>query len=137
VLLGWPQVFDGLLALHRDDPAEALRRLAVDIDAPQVSGYLGAGPWLAWYAALWAEAAVLARHPDAAARIERSRHTARDNPIATAVVERAAAIHTGNHDRLPALAETFADLGQTLADLFRIPPLANGVSFLSEILEGS
>jgi len=33
--------------------------------------------------------------------------------------------------------ETFADLGQTLADLFRIPPLANGVSFLSEILEGS
>jgi phosphopentomutase len=33
--------------------------------------------------------------------------------------------------------DTFADLGQTLADLFRTPPLAHGVSFLSEILEGS
>ena len=53
----------------------------------------------AWYAALWAEAAVLAHHPDAAARIERSRHAARDNPIATAIVERAAAIATGDRER--------------------------------------
>jgi phosphopentomutase len=29
--------------------------------------------------------------------------------------------------------DTFADLGQTLADLFQTPPLANGVSFLSQI----
>jgi phosphopentomutase len=29
---------------------------------------------------------------------------------------------------------TFADIGQTLADLFGVPPLAHGTSFLSEIL---
>jgi phosphopentomutase len=30
--------------------------------------------------------------------------------------------------------ETFADLGQTLADLFGVPPLAYGTSFLRELL---
>jgi hypothetical protein len=34
-ILGWPPVFDGLLALHRDDPAAAVRRLAADIDDPE------------------------------------------------------------------------------------------------------
>jgi len=32
------------------------------------------------------------------------------------------------------LRSTFADLGQTLADLFRVAPLGHGVSFLSDIL---
>jgi phosphopentomutase len=32
------------------------------------------------------------------------------------------------------LRSTFADLGQTLADLFRVTPLGHGVSFLSDIL---
>ncbi|MCA1562722.1 MAG: phosphopentomutase [Acidobacteria bacterium] len=32
------------------------------------------------------------------------------------------------------LRSTFADLGQTLADLFRVTPLGNGVSFLRDIL---
>jgi phosphopentomutase len=31
--------------------------------------------------------------------------------------------------------QTFADLGQTLADLFGVAPLAHGTSFLHEILE--
>jgi phosphopentomutase len=31
---------------------------------------------------------------------------------------------------------TFADLGQTLADVFGVPPLANGTSFLQEIVHG-
>jgi phosphopentomutase len=30
---------------------------------------------------------------------------------------------------------TFADLGQTLAELFDVPPVANGTSFLSAILQ--
>jgi hypothetical protein len=34
---GWSAVFDGLLALDRDDPAPAVRRLAADIDDLQVS----------------------------------------------------------------------------------------------------
>src|SRR2546429_3730652 len=71
---GWPQVLDGLLALHSGDPATAVRRLAADIDDPELFRSLGSGPWRPWYAALWAEAAVLDHHPDAAARVERARH---------------------------------------------------------------
>ncbi len=108
---GWPAVFDGLLALDRDDPAGADRLLAADIDDPELFHALGSGPWRPWYAALWAEAAALDHHRDAAARIVRSRHAARDNPIAAAIVERAGAIATGDRDALVRLAITFAQLG--------------------------
>jgi hypothetical protein len=110
-LLGWPPVFDGLLALHRNDPAAAVRLLAADIDTPELFQQIGAGPWRPWYAALWAEAAVLDHRDDAAARVERSRHAARDNPIAAAMVERAAAVATRNRATVAHLATTFAQLG--------------------------
>jgi predicted ATPase/DNA-binding CsgD family transcriptional regulator len=110
-LLGWPPVFDGLLALHRDDPAGAMRRLAVDIDDPELFRSMGSWEYRPWYAALRAEAAVLGHYPDAGARVERSRHAARDNPIATAIVERAAAIAIGDREKLVRLAVTFAQLG--------------------------
>jgi hypothetical protein len=109
--LGWPAVYDGLLALHRNDVAAAMRRLAADVDAPELFLYVAAGGWRPWYAALWAEAAVLDHRSDAAVRIERSRQAARDNPIATAMVERAAALTTGDHETLVRLATTFARLG--------------------------
>ncbi len=108
---GWPAVFDGLLALHRDDPAEAVGRVAGDIDDPALFRALASMQWRPWYAALWTEAAVLDHHPDAADRIVRARHAARDNPIATAMVERAEAIAAGDRDRLTRLAITFAQLG--------------------------
>jgi hypothetical protein len=109
--LGWPAVFDGLLALHRDDPAEAVRRLAGDIDDPGLFRASASMQWRPWYAALWTEAAVLDHHPDAADRLARSRRTARDNPIAAAIVDRAEAIATGDRDTLVRLAITFAQLG--------------------------
>jgi hypothetical protein len=108
---GWAPTFDALLALHRDDPGAAVDRLSADLDDPQVWGFWDTGLWRPWYAALWAEAAALADHPDAASRIERSRHAARDNPIATAIVERAAAIAAGDHDALDRFTITFAQLG--------------------------
>jgi hypothetical protein len=108
---GWPAVFDGMLALHRNDPVAAVRRLAADIDNPELSQSWDFATWRPWYASLWAEAAVLGHDPDAAARVERSRHAARDNPIATAIVERAAAIATGDREKLVRLAVTFAQLG--------------------------
>jgi predicted ATPase/DNA-binding CsgD family transcriptional regulator len=108
---GWAPTFDALLALHRDDPAAAVRRLAADIDDPDVFGFWDSGLWRPWYAALWAEAAVLDHHPDAATRIDRSRHAARNNPIATAIVERAAAIAAGDNATLVRFAITFAQLG--------------------------
>jgi hypothetical protein len=130
VHLGWPPVFDGLLALHRDDHAEALRRLAADVDSVELTRYVGAGPWRAWYAALWAEAAVLADHPDAVARVERSRPVVRDNPIASAIVERAAAVATGDRQSLVHLTITFARLGcpyqQARTGQLAAEPLAQG-----------
>jgi predicted ATPase/DNA-binding CsgD family transcriptional regulator len=129
-VLGWPPVFDGLLALHRDDPAGAMRRLAVDIDDPELFQSMGSWEYRPWYAALWAEAAALARYPGAAARVERSRHVARDNPIATAMVERAAAITTGDRETLVRLATTFARLGcpyqQARTARLAARPLAQG-----------
>jgi hypothetical protein len=108
---GFAATFDALLALDRSDLADAEHRLAADIDDPAVFGDWNSGLWRPWYAALWAEAAVLAGHPDAAERIWRSRHAARDNPIATAIVERAAAIAARDYDRLARFAITFGQLG--------------------------
>jgi len=107
---GWPAVLDGLLALHRNDPAAAVRLLAADIDDPELFRFMGSRPWRPWYAALWAEAAVLDHRPDAATRIARSRRAVRDNPIAAAIVDRAEAIATGDRDTLVRLAITFAQL---------------------------
>ena len=85
--------------------------LADDIDDPELFRALGSRPWRPWYAALCAEAAALAGLDDAAVRLERSRRAARDNPIATAIVDRAAAIATGDRDAVVRLAITFAQLG--------------------------
>lgn len=63
------------------------------------------GLWRPWYAALWAEAAVMAGHPAAADRIDRARRCAAGNPIALAIVERSAALGSANRDRDRGLAE--------------------------------
>ncbi|MCC6495828.1 MAG: hypothetical protein IT193_06170, partial [Propionibacteriaceae bacterium] len=109
--LGWAPVFDGLLALHLDDPARAVRRLSVDADDAGIFGPWAIGPWRPWYAALWAESAVLDNHPDATARLARSSPLVRDNPIAAAIVERARALATGDEAALAGLGGTFARLG--------------------------
>ncbi|GIJ62312.1 ATP-binding protein [Virgisporangium aurantiacum] len=109
--LGWPPVFDGLLALHRDDPDAAMERLDMDIDDSVRNRYWAVGPWLPWYAALWAEAAVLARHPEAKSRVARARHVVRGNPIAVAILDRAEAVARGDQTALTRLAVLFARLG--------------------------
>jgi hypothetical protein len=67
--------------------------------------------WRPWYGAMWAEAAVLGREPTREDRLRRARTAARDNPIAAALVDRAAAIDAGRTDVVAALATTFDDLG--------------------------
>jgi hypothetical protein len=64
-----------------------------------------------WYAAVWAEAAVLDCRADAQARIQRARQAARANPIATAMIERAEAFAAGDRSAVETLAATFAALG--------------------------
>ncbi|HEY7010025.1 MAG TPA: LuxR C-terminal-related transcriptional regulator [Jatrophihabitantaceae bacterium] len=106
----WGATFDALLALHRGDHVEATRRLAFDLDDAVFEAWNSA-LWRPWYAALWAEVAVLAGLPDAADRIRRSRHAARDNPIASGIVERAVALAARDRDTLNRLADTFGRLG--------------------------
>ena len=107
----WAPTFDAIVDLHRGNFAAAVGRLAADLDDPETWWHAGQIMYRPWYAALWAEAAVLDHHSEAAARIGRSRHAARDNPIATAMVERAAAIAAGDRDTLARLVVTFGRLG--------------------------
>jgi hypothetical protein len=65
----------------------------------------------AWYAAVWAEAAVLDGRSDAPARVQRARHPVRANPIASLMVERAAAFAAGDRCAVDNLAPAFEALG--------------------------
>jgi len=60
--------------------------------------------WRPWVAALWAEAAVLTGHDHAAERIDRARLATVDNPIAAAIVDRAAALAGNPGALIPAAA---------------------------------
>ncbi len=104
------EFFDALLLLHRGLPEQAVRVLETP---PEELNEWHSGMWRPWYAALWAEAAVLSGHADAAARLQRARLAAAGNPIATAVVDRAAAIdgRDGDRDRLIAAAAALEGAG--------------------------
>ena len=88
------EFFDALLLLHRGQGAAAMRQLRTP---PEQFKTWASGMWRPWYAALWAEAAVVADHPDAAARIRRARLVTLGNPVAAAIVDRAAAL-AGDRD---------------------------------------
>jgi hypothetical protein len=107
----WAPTFDALLALHRSQADVAAARLSADIDDRTVWSNTVARAWRPWYAALWAEAAVLSRHPDAGVRLERAAAATRENAIAAAVVERAADLLCGRLDALHTHTRTFARLG--------------------------
>jgi hypothetical protein len=107
----WAPSFDAMLALDRNQPDVALARLSADIDDRAVFRNSVAYMWLPWYAALWAEAAVLARHQDAAARLARSARATRENPVAAALVARAADLLHGRRSAHRVHAQTLARLG--------------------------
>ena len=106
----WAPTFDAVVALHRGDFRAAVDRLAADLDDPETWWHAGQILYRPWYAALWAEAAVLGRRDDALSRIDRARHAARDNQIASAMVERAAAVAAGDRSSVESLAARFARL---------------------------
>jgi predicted ATPase/DNA-binding CsgD family transcriptional regulator len=93
---------DALLLLHEDRPVEAVEVL---VTPPHELRRWYQGIWRPWYAALWAEAAVLAGHPDARARIHAVRAATAENVVAAAVVERADALVAGDRDRVLAAGE--------------------------------
>jgi predicted ATPase/DNA-binding CsgD family transcriptional regulator len=101
-------VFDALLLLHQDRPDAAMRRLPVP-PAELVRWYEGL--WRPWYAALWAEAAVLAGVGDAAERVAAAGESTAGNPIAEAVVERAGALLAGDAAAVAATADRLRAAG--------------------------
>ncbi|HEX6420182.1 MAG TPA: LuxR C-terminal-related transcriptional regulator [Acidimicrobiales bacterium] len=105
---GYAPTFDAIVMLHRGDAEGAIERMAQD---PATFGNWYNGEWRPWYAALYAEAAVLAGHPDARARIEQARSMAQPNPAVAAMVERAAALADRDTQRLVRAAGELADLG--------------------------
>jgi predicted ATPase/DNA-binding CsgD family transcriptional regulator len=94
--LNFGEFWDALLMLHRGLSQQAARVLNTP---PEPFQEWHTGLWRPWYAALWAEAAVLSGHEDAAGRIQRARVATAGNPIATAVVDRAAALDSPNGGR--------------------------------------
>jgi hypothetical protein len=122
-------VFDGLLALHRNDAAAAMRRLSADIEVLGLFHHVGAG------GAAMVRRAVgggrRARPPPqrrSPGRAKPSRCSRQ--PDATAMVERAAVITTGDRETLARLAITFARLGcpyqQARTARMAAGPLAQG-----------
>lgn len=107
----WAMTFDALLALDRGQADLALARLCYDLDHPTVWDNSLSGMWKPWYAALWAEAAVLTAHPDAATRIRRAAIATRENEIAATIVKRAADLRRGKRTALRSHAQAFARLG--------------------------
>ncbi|MEV6488779.1 ATPase, partial [Actinoplanes sp. NPDC051633] len=67
--------------------------------------------WLHWYVALRAEADVLTRSPVAAGRVAEARRIVAGNPVAEALVERAAALLDGDEQRLLATADALEVAG--------------------------
>jgi predicted ATPase/DNA-binding CsgD family transcriptional regulator len=97
-----------MVLLHRGRFDEAVRRLTREPERPD--DWYDA-TWRPWYAALWAEAAVLAGLPDAAARVARARPIVDPNRIAVALLDRAAALLDGDGAALPAIAQRLRAAG--------------------------
>jgi hypothetical protein len=102
---GYGELFDALLLLHRGNPAAAL-----DVLTARTSAGIYVTVFRQWAAATAAEAAVLARSPDASAFLATARVRSAGNPIADALTQRAQALaHRGVG--LPVIAEAFDRLG--------------------------
>lgn len=105
---GYSQVLDALVALHRGELGDAVTLLA---DPPQSFRRWHDGAWRQWYAAFWAEAAMLAGLADRRDRLAQARTITADNPIASAIVERVAALDAGDPDQLLAAASALDTAG--------------------------
>jgi hypothetical protein len=107
--IGWAPTLDAWLLLHRDRAAEAVTRLGADLDDATWTRTTTTHMWRPWYAAAWAEAAALAECPDLDRRLEAATVAARGNPVAEALVRRAAALAHGDKEKVAASAATFDD----------------------------
>ena len=104
---GYSPTFDAITLLHHGQATLALERLGTRTG--ELDEWLGI--WLHWHLALRAEAAVLAGHSDASRHLTAAGPVVAGNPIATAILDRAAALLDADHGRLPAIAAAFETAG--------------------------
>ncbi|GAA3580493.1 ATP-binding protein [Kribbella ginsengisoli] len=109
---GWAPTLDAWLLLDSGEPEAARATLAVDLDHPLWSAW-GTSLWRPWYAAAWAEAGALTQAPDLEQRLSSATAATHDNPVAAALVRRAAALATDDLEAVGELVTTFAELGAT------------------------
>ncbi len=102
------EFFDALVLMHAGRPREAVDLLA---SAPEEFQTSHSGIWRPWYAAVWAEAAVVAGDPAAGDRLGRARRCAAGNPVALAIVERSAALARDDRDGMLAAARQLQAAG--------------------------
>jgi predicted ATPase/DNA-binding CsgD family transcriptional regulator len=107
---GYGEVFAAIVELHHGRNEDAAHHLTKY--PPAADNYFGT-MFSQWRPALAAEAAVLAGHSDAAAKISDAVIAAKDNPIATALALRARALHNDTTWQLENLAADFDSLGCT------------------------
>jgi predicted ATPase/DNA-binding CsgD family transcriptional regulator len=105
---GYVPMMDAIVDVHRGEAARAVRRLESD---PADFRRWYTGEWRTWYAALHAEAAVLAGLDEGRDRVARARALTRPNAIADAMLDRAEALLDDDVERLGAVADTLADSG--------------------------
>jgi predicted ATPase len=105
---GYGPTFDAIVLLHHGEAGAAMDALAAE---PDELGKWVTWMWRHWYAALRAEAAVLAGDRDAGGRLAAARTVVADNPVAGAIVDRASALLGGDRERLLAAAAAFDAAG--------------------------
>ncbi len=115
---------EALVLLHRGRPEDAVVRMEAD---PESLDTWYEAIWRPWYAAWWAEAAVLAGREDAASRIARARAAAVPNPVAAAMIDRAEALLSGDTAALPAIADRLDALGSPYQAARTLLLAGNGV----------
>jgi hypothetical protein len=105
---GSGEVFEAIVLLDRGEAHATLDLLTT---GPAGGSSWRTRLWHQWMAALRAEAAVLARSPDAAALITRAQSAAGRNPVAAALTRRAGALLRGDAGAVLATAAAFAQAG--------------------------
>ncbi|WP_049556502.1 ATP-binding protein [Nonomuraea sp. SBT364] len=105
---GYGALYDAMRMLHHGNAAAAMDRLAPE---PGEVWKWVTWIWLHWYVAIRAEAAVLAGSPHARDRLATARAITAGNPVAGAIVERAASLLDQDPKRLLATAGAFEAAG--------------------------
>lgn len=109
--LVWPAALDGLALLHLGRPEAALARVSLAPDGIPARSRWHQRLWLAWYAAVWAEAALLTGVDDVEQRCRVAARKSAGNEITDLILDRTLALHQGRRSELPRIADRLLLLG--------------------------